>query len=181
MILIDPGHGGQDPGATRGELVEKDIALAVGRLVHDQLVQADVACALTRDADEDLSLTTRGALSEKYEATLAVSLHVNAADDDDTHGALFFYWPGNDAGRLVCERLALSFPPELRRRNAVHAATEELWPRVRNVLGKHKATAVLVEMGFATNVHDRDYLMTELGRLAVAESVAFALTVSVAG
>lgn len=175
MIVIDPGHGGKDPGTVRGNLVEKDVTHTVAQLVYDLLSDAGVACELTREGDETLDLETRGSLSEKFGASLVVSLHVNSFDDPQTDGALFFYWPENLRGQSICNRLAASFPPELRNRNPVRAATRSEWPRVRNVLSQHDATAILIEMGFATNERDRAYLLSGVGQLHVAEAIAFVL------
>ena len=83
-IVIDPGHGGVDPGNPGryfpGHLVEKDITLAIGRLLRAELVRRAIAVSLTRSTDTLIDLADRGALC-KAACDLFVSIHVNAMPD----------------------------------------------------------------------------------------------------
>jgi len=80
-VVIDPGHGGVDPGNPGryfpGRLVEKDITLAVGRLLRAELVRRGIGASLTRSTDTLIDLTDRGAFC-KADCDLFVSIHVNA-------------------------------------------------------------------------------------------------------
>ncbi len=80
-VVIDPGHGGVDPGNPGryfpSHLVEKDITLAIGRLLRAELVRRAIAVMLTRSTDTLIDLTDRGALC-KAACDLFVSIHVNA-------------------------------------------------------------------------------------------------------
>jgi N-acetylmuramoyl-L-alanine amidase len=80
-IVIDPGHGGADPGNPGryfpDGLVEKDITLAISRLLRAELVRRGIAASLTRTTDTLIDLTDRGALC-RAECDLFVSVHVNA-------------------------------------------------------------------------------------------------------
>ena len=83
-VVIDPGHGGVDPGNPGryfpGGLVEKDITLAIGRLLRAELVRRAIVATLTRSTDTLIDLTDRGALC-KAACDLFVSIHVNAMPD----------------------------------------------------------------------------------------------------
>ncbi len=83
-VVIDPGHGGADPGNPGryfpGHLVEKDITLAIGRLLRAELLRRAIAATLTRSTDTLIDLTDRGALC-KAACDLFVSIHVNAMPD----------------------------------------------------------------------------------------------------
>ncbi len=83
-VVIDPGHGGIDPGNPGryfpAHLVEKDITLAVGRLLRAELVRRGIEALLTRASDTLIDLTDRGAVC-KAECDLFVSIHVNAMPD----------------------------------------------------------------------------------------------------
>ncbi len=83
-VVIDPGHGGVDPGNPGryfpGHLVEKDITLAIGRLLRAELVRRAIAVSLTRSTDTLIDLADRGALC-KAACDLFVSIHVNAMPD----------------------------------------------------------------------------------------------------
>ena len=80
LIVIDPGHGGIDPGAVgKKGLYEKDVNLAVSKylmqLLHDSL---NIKVRMTRDRDEYRSLRERTNLANRYSADLFVSIHCNA-------------------------------------------------------------------------------------------------------
>ena len=80
-VVIDPGHGGVDPGNPGryfpSHLVEKDITLAVGRLLRAELVRRGIGASLTRSTDTLIDLADRGAFC-KADCDLFVSIHVNA-------------------------------------------------------------------------------------------------------
>ena len=81
LVVIDPGHGGVDPGNPGryfpDGLVEKDITLAIARLLRAELVRRGIGAVLTRTADTLIDLADRGAFC-KAECDLFVSIHVNA-------------------------------------------------------------------------------------------------------
>ena len=83
-VVIDPGHGGADPGNPGryfpGHLVEKDITLAIGRLLRAELTRRAIVATLTRSTDTLIDLADRGALC-KAACDLFVSIHVNAMPD----------------------------------------------------------------------------------------------------
>ena len=80
-IVIDPGHGGKDIGATGpGGLMEKDITLAVARKLSAALQsKINARVVLTRDDDSLVSLDQRTAIANQYKADLFLSVHMNAA------------------------------------------------------------------------------------------------------
>lgn len=158
-LMIDPGHGGRSTGAVANGLVEKklvlDIAGALRRSAHAAFV---VPGHMTRIMDVAVSLDERGRLSREFNADLVLSIHANAWLPS-ARGLMAFYWPGNEVGRQVAQCIQRSAPLGLSQRSArpPYAAGPE-WPRVRNVLRRHRATAVLVELGFLTNVQDAQLL-----------------------
>lgn len=87
-ILIDPGHGGKDPGAVRkNSLREKDLNLKVAKQVYDILKkEKNVEVKMTRNDDTFISLGERARLSTKYEADIFVSIHTNAAKRSTASG-----------------------------------------------------------------------------------------------
>ncbi|MDR1071710.1 MAG: N-acetylmuramoyl-L-alanine amidase [Rickettsiales bacterium] len=79
VIVIDPGHGGKDPGCIGGSgTQEKDIALSVAKKLHDRLNGAGYNAYLTRKNDTFLNLDTRSDIAEKKKADLFVSIHANS-------------------------------------------------------------------------------------------------------
>lgn len=92
-IVIDPGHGGKDPGGigTKG-LREKDIVLEVGKLVAEMLEsELDVECIMTRDKDVFIPLGERTKMANDVGADLFVSIHCNAARSRKSHGCEVYF------------------------------------------------------------------------------------------
>ncbi|MBM3275494.1 MAG: N-acetylmuramoyl-L-alanine amidase, partial [Candidatus Sericytochromatia bacterium] len=91
-IVVDPGHGGDDPGVTVGEIAEKQITLDVARRVR-ALVEGrlGIHVTLTRDEDRPLSADERAAAANNSAAGLFLSLHLNAAFGPSSSGAAVAY------------------------------------------------------------------------------------------
>jgi len=90
LVVIDPGHGGHDPGATErgGGTAEKDVTLALARALRDRLARdGRLRVALTRDGDDYLALSERYDIARRLGADLFISIHADAADNDGAQGA----------------------------------------------------------------------------------------------
>jgi N-acetylmuramoyl-L-alanine amidase len=90
LVLIDPGHGGHDPGAVSGsgEVAEKALTLELARELRDRLAKnGRVRIAMTREDDRFLSLDQRAALARRLGASLYVSLHMDSAPNPLARGA----------------------------------------------------------------------------------------------
>ena len=93
IVVIDPGHGGRDPGATgvSGEVSEKELTLALAREVRDQLVKRGrVRVAMTREDDRYLTLDDRAAVARRLNAAMFVSLHMDSAPNPLARGATVY-------------------------------------------------------------------------------------------
>jgi len=78
-VVIDPGHGGKDPGAiSRAGLREKDIVLDVSRRIKQELEKNGIEVIMTRDSDRFIPLSERTRIANRSDADLFVSIHVNA-------------------------------------------------------------------------------------------------------
>lgn len=92
-IMLDPGHGGIDPGAVGAGLVqEKDIVLEIARKTRDFLEAEGYQVILTRDDDRFLSLRKRAQLANRLQVELFVSIHANAAYNQLAQGTETFYY-----------------------------------------------------------------------------------------
>lgn len=88
-VVIDPGHGGKDPGAVSGKTYEKDVVLNVG-LELGKMIKKEypkIKVIYTRSTDEFIGLADRAAKANKAGADLFISLHCNAAGNTSAHGA----------------------------------------------------------------------------------------------
>lgn len=93
-VVIDPGHGGQDPGTIgrRYKLDEKQIVLDVAALVAKNLKKkSDLEVILTRGRDEFIPLAERGQIANRKGAGLFVSIHVNASSDRQLNGSSTYF------------------------------------------------------------------------------------------
>lgn len=87
-IVIDPGHGGKDPGAIgKGGLKEKDITLKLSKMLREKLSsKLGSKIIMTRDTDVFIPLEERTAIANKHDADLFVSIHINASPKRTTSG-----------------------------------------------------------------------------------------------
>jgi N-acetylmuramoyl-L-alanine amidase len=91
--VIDPGHGGRDPGATSvsGQVTEKELTLALARELRDVLAsRGRVRVAMTRDDDRYLTLDQRAAVARRLNAAMFVSLHIDSAPNPLARGATVY-------------------------------------------------------------------------------------------
>lgn len=180
-VVIDPGHGGIDGGAGRGDLLEKHITLDVALRLQRHLQQRGVTVVLTRETDTDLGgsaavrgrhrrdLAARVGIVRRHRAAALVSLHVNAAADSRRRGPLIFFKQHSPASRtlaeLIDEQLAALYG---------YTAGAPL-PARYFILREATVPAVLVEMGFASNPEDRRRLQDAAHREELAARVATAV------
>jgi len=151
-IVLDPGHGGSQPGAVYNGLAEKDIALKVARYIKEgiSIVSPDTWVGLTRDWDHILTLQQRCDFSNNMKADCFISIHVNADPDEDlpgmpeARGEEIWIHKGSVEGRKLAQCLAVEvdriFPNEPFRGIK---ETEGLY-----VLKHTNAPACLLELGF---------------------------------
>ncbi len=91
IIVIDPGHGGQDPGAVRGKIHEKDITLALAKLLKAELeATGNYKVYLTRTTDTYIKLYERVNFAKSKNADLFVSLHADTINKSNVRGASIY-------------------------------------------------------------------------------------------
>jgi N-acetylmuramoyl-L-alanine amidase len=84
LVVIDPGHGGKDPGASGGGYREKDVVLQLALRLRDELVeQGGVRVALTREDDRFLALGERPEIARRLGADLLLSIHADSAGEEE--------------------------------------------------------------------------------------------------
>ena len=106
-IMLDPGHGGFDPGAHAGPLTEAGLVLSFARELAPALSARGIDVLMTRDDDRFLSLESRTTAARAAGADLFVSLHADALPAGQAAGATVYLWnpASNDlAARLLAER-----------------------------------------------------------------------------
>ncbi|MEM9284150.1 MAG: N-acetylmuramoyl-L-alanine amidase [Verrucomicrobiota bacterium] len=165
-VVIDPGHGGKDPGSTSFGLVEKELALDLAKRLEIILAGKGILTELTRTTDEFIELVDRAEIANSKKKTIFVSLHFNAHTDRSISGTETLYWPGSDSGR----ELASYIQSELGRRLVTR--NRGFKPERLKVLEETKSTAVLIECGFITNRWEAQRCGAEWFRQILAEEIA---------
>lgn len=165
-VVIDPGHGGIDPGSSAFGLVEKELVLDLAFRLEKILKAKGFQTELTRRTDVYVELEDRAALANAKPNTILVSLHFNAHSDRSISGTETLYWPGSDTAR----ELASYIQSELGRRLVTR--NRGFKPERLKVLEKTQATAVLVECGFLSNRWESQRCGAEWFRQIVAEEIA---------
>lgn len=162
-ILIDPGHGGRDPGASSHGLVEKDVALQLALGLRELLWERGVDVCMTREVDVHLGksetedLRARVAKAGEAQADALVSVHCNSHSDPETEGWLILLGGPKDA--LLSGMLELEARKETPKLLPIPFRGVRHKPEMA-VLKLTTIPAVLIEMGFLTN--DRDATMLQL-------------------
>jgi N-acetylmuramoyl-L-alanine amidase len=114
-VYIDPGHGGDDPGAVHGELVEQDIALSISGSLEENLRDLGHEVLLSRRDDVTISLHGRASMANEWKADVFLSIHLNADPDPDlpgmpeAHGHEFWIYPGSFKGLRLAEAINKAF------------------------------------------------------------------------
>ncbi|MDA1093299.1 MAG: N-acetylmuramoyl-L-alanine amidase [Acidobacteria bacterium] len=85
-VVIDPGHGGYDPGARSGDLTESGLVMDVAERLESKLLEAGIEVVLTRRGDVYMPLRARTELANRVQADLFLSIHANASDDPQLRG-----------------------------------------------------------------------------------------------
>ncbi len=183
VILIDPGHGGFDPGTVRKGIYEKQINLEVAKKLKQTLEETGAKAVLTRTGDYNLAvvglhgkeahrydLRKRLELVEKNKAVLLISLHVNAFGMSSCRGSEVFYFPDKPGSKELAEyimdelRQISGTPPKRRAK-----------PNDYFILRNSGVPAVLVETGYLSNPLDRGNLANQDYQKKLAEKISFGI------
>lgn len=174
VVVIDPGHGGGDLGATGHGLTEAAVVLDLARRLEGRLAASGVTAVLTRGPDQSPTVEDRVRLAEEVRADLLISLHCDSAGGTGS-GVATFYWGDERVGRRspVGARLASLVQRELlARTDLVDCRTHA---RTWDLLRLSRMPAVRVELGYLTDPGDA----RRLGDPAFRDTLAEALLIAV--
>ena len=180
VIVLDPGHGGSDPGMIGMDgLEEKGINLSVSLLLREKLEEKGYTVVLTRESDQGLyddsaqnkkaqDMQRRIALIDETAPVLTVSIHQNSYHDPSVKGPQVFYYETSGEGKELAADLqeSLNTTLEVERPREIKGNTSYY------LLKRSKGVLVIAECGFLTNPDAADLLQTE----EYQEKVADALT-----
>lgn len=180
IIVLDPGHGGVDGGAVGGDVIEKEVTLAIGLMLRDYLQEMGAYVVMTRETDRDLAdedlrgysrrktqdLHNRLEIINAPNTDLFISIHLNAIPSPRWRGAQTFYNPTNKDSR----ELSLFIQEELRK-NLEN--TDRGIKQLSNIfiLKEAKIPGAIVEVGFLSNPSEAQLLQQSDYQNKVAASV----------
>jgi N-acetylmuramoyl-L-alanine amidase len=166
VVIVDPGHGGSDPGAVGiGGVQEADVVLDISQQVASILEQQGVQVVITRNSDVDVELQPRVDIAEQANATLFVSIHANAIDMSrpDVNGtSVYYYSSGQALAQTVQDAIVQDLGMQDR---GIHSARFF-------VLRKTSMPSILVETAFVTGADDAKKLADSGWRSQMATAIA---------
>ncbi len=163
-VVIDPGHGGKDPGCVWNGMYEKTLCLDVAKRLRDLLREKELRVVMTRESDRFLELHERAVISNRQENAVFVSIHFNAARDRSISGfEVHFRSP---RGRELAQAIGNGISKAVKTRRR-----EGDWQDYK-VLRETRATAVLVECGFISHKGEAGRCGTPAHRQALAKGIA---------
>ena len=189
LVVIDPGHGGQDSGTMKTGLVEKELTLDVAHRVERLLQQRGLATLLTRSDDSYISLQERATVANSQPECVFVSIHFDEAGRSAATGIETYYaahpvsLPERVASWMPFLQRTSSEPPNVESQSLATFIQESLVahtqavnrgtrPQQFFVIANVRHPAVLVEGGFLTNKDD----VTKLANGDYREQIAAAIS-----
>jgi len=177
-IVIDAGHGGNDPGASgykngRLVIIEKELNLSIALRLYDLLKEAGANVTLLRDKDVTMSLYSRPEAANILNADLLVSVHNNSANSAKPNGTEVLYYNkiGEEDYGFTSEKVASYIQRELVPETGLKDRGIIDSPHLA-VLNKSLMPAVIIEGGFLSNADDLEVMLTDEFREAYAVAAA---------
>lgn len=163
IIILDPGHGGSDPGKDVGSVYEKDINLTVALIIRDVLESSGYTVYMTRESDEYMSLNDRVYFENQYYDALFISIHCNSNVSSSVKGMELYYYNSSEEASRFAYYLASS-----------GYNIKSIYNDFR-VLKYATESSLLIELGYLSNAADYK-LLTDTGyQSIVAHDVANAI------
>lgn len=172
IVVIDPGHGGEEAGASYGGINEKDLNLDVSLRLNSLLKNRGIKVYMTRSSDETLTLKERSDLANKLNASLFVSVHHNALPNNALYsGTETLYNPlSNSLGAVDGKRLAQITQNELVRKLSTANRGIKSRPEL-SVLRHSTMPSIIAEVGYMSNTNERNKLKNANFRQQAAEAL----------
>ncbi|MCX5818414.1 MAG: N-acetylmuramoyl-L-alanine amidase [Deltaproteobacteria bacterium] len=188
LVLIDPAHGGGDPGVVSDKLREKDLTMNIALLIRQEAQKKPgLQVQLTRSADRGMTIAERVKAAETMKADCLLSLHVNAGFGKKSTG-YEIYFPGfrqavsggGDSSPIIKDMARnKSLNDSVRLAQQIQSGLETVFPRkgrgLRDapspLLDGLTIPGLVVEIGFATHPDDRKKLTEPETQRAIASAV----------
>ena len=179
VIIIDAGHGGEDPGAVCGDLKEKDLNLDVASILNEYFISSGYKTVMTRKEDALLykngeenrkkyyDLKNRADIAETYDNGIFVSIHMNKFPVEYCKGLQVFYSKNHNDGYAIAESVQsnIKFLQDDNNRS-VKSGNDTIY-----LMNKLQMPSVLIECGFLSNEAEYNLLKTDDYKYQLAFSI----------
>lgn len=183
-VLIDPGHGGSDPGKVgSGSVLEKDINLSLSLKLKKILEKEKFKVYLTRDGDYNLAssssntkisdLKNRKQQIFDQEPAAVISIHQNSYPSESVSGAQVFYYQGASKSKLLADSIQSALVSGLDPSNRRQAKSNTSYYLLRD----NPYPTVIVECGFLSNEEEKEKLQSDSYQKAAATCICRGLKV----
>ena len=179
VIILDPGHGGPDGGASNSGVLEKDISLSVSNMIRDYLQEQGALVLMTREDDSDLAGDVQGYRARKREdlrqrvefinqsqADMYLSIHLNAFPSSQSRGAQTFYTLRYKENKELAKFIQAELRDNLENTKREAKAIDHVY-----VMKYAEKPGALVEIGFLSNTQERNLLVDANYQNKIAVSV----------
>ena len=183
-IVIDPGHGGGDPGKISASgIEEKDINLSIAMTLRKLFENRGYNVVMTRTTDCDLAsknskhpktedLSKRVDLMSQDDVVVSVSIHQNSFSDTSSSGPQVFYYTSSDKGKMLADSVLSTLNTSLSIENP-----RQIKPNNEYYILKNSTSPVIiVECGFLSNPDEADQLNDNMYQQKLARAIYFGVT-----
>lgn len=171
-VFIGVGHGGSDSGATSGSLIEKNLALVTALSCKDFLVSHGVGVKMSREIDENDTITQEVQECNQYRPNLAVEIHYNSGGGDGLE--IYRYRGGGEslkAAQKIETRMIQAGQNSRGIKVKLNNSGSDYYMWIRETLDP----AVLIEVGFVDNPTDRQLFDTEEEQRKLGQVIAYGI------
>ena len=179
IVVVDAGHGGSDGGARSPgkEVSEKDLTLAVSKLLATKLAAQGATVVMTRKTDVAVPLYDRPAVAARNKADFFLSVHINSNTTGKTTGGMTFYHMKDPISSLLAQCVQGEIGKVSGLPNFGIKSDRTLYSTGLAVLRSAKMPAILMELGFINHPTDRARMLTPEFQDAVAAAIVEGLKV----
>lgn len=183
VVVIDPGHGGADPGKIGiNDALEKEINLKISLLLKEELEKEGYIVVLTREADAGLYAETdankkmadmkaRCKIIADSGADIVVSIHQNSFGTESVHGAQIFYYRHSTEGKRLAETLQNAFREYVDEDNSRAAKSNDNYYMLLHT----PCPTVIAECGFLSNAAEAELLCSEEYQRRIAQGICMGI------
>ena len=163
-VVIDPGHGGLDNGASVGKIYESELNLKISYALKEELESRGATVNMTREDEQDMTkrnhhyskqddMYLRVKKIDSYKSDYLISIHLNSAPASGAWGSQVFYYKNSDKGKRLASEIQTTM-------KEVTGSAKRISGADFRVLRATQTVGVLIECGFISNANERGQLQS---------------------